>query len=107
MDKIEQIKSLFPLKVKVTKSIITKGQDNLYDTNGCTGALTILKGLGKNKDLLDINKGIWGDLCGQIFIGGEVVATVMATDSNGAGVHMMGLLKPQIITFILVDKYID
>ena len=106
MNTTEQYTSLFPMKVMVTQDIIDKGSVNLRNSSKCIGALTLLKGLGHNKKLLEDGCGMWGTSVGYQYLtnGSEFKVGAFVKEEP---IDLMGTTEPIEVEFrvLYVIKY--
>jgi hypothetical protein len=71
----EQIESLFPMKVVLTKSIVEKGTKAIVGPGKCIGSLLLQKGLrkgGLTKGQLDKGQARWMWLSGKLYVNTEI-----------------------------------
>ena len=101
---LEKFTELFPLKVKVSQSIINKA--NTSDTKNCIGALSLQKALGK-KGLLLLENGnaSWGAENGYQRIKGTKKDTrLFSYNEKNIIVDMMGVTEPFEVTFRISNE---
>jgi hypothetical protein len=95
---------LFPLKVKVSQSIINEA--NIGDTKKCIGALSLQKALGE-KGLLLLEKGIagWGSDTGYQRIKGTTIDKMLSSfNEKNVSIDMMDVKNPFEVTFKLSNE---
>lgn len=90
---IEEIKALFPLKGKLTKTILRTSK--ISDSQRCNGALTLKKALGEIEGLYVS----WGDTeTNSTEFKGEIIR--IGTEEN---LDFMEATEPQEVTFLLIQ----
>lgn len=98
MKAFKKLKSLFPLKVKITKKILKKA--DLHSNTRCIGARALRKALGKNfKDNMSL---LWSTDNGYIKVFDKkksIFHTVIITTPLRE--DLTGIFKPKKIKFII------
>ncbi len=95
----KELEGKLPLTVKLTQSLIDKGNKNICNDENCIGALALKKGLTARKIKVGAVSWMWND--GYVELNEDTLYLLSIGDNDERLDVMSRSLKPCNITFIL------